>query len=67
MERPEFTSFQKKQYDVQSHHLDKSNKYTNLLSSKTSYPDVECASDIDPQIRVTDGTQELKADVGYHR
>ena len=40
--------------------------YTNQISSKTSYPDFECTSDIDPQIRVTDGTPELEAGVGYH-
>ena len=40
--------------------------HTNQKSSKTSYPDVECASNIGPQNRVTDSTQELEAGVGYH-
>ena len=38
---------------------------TNQVS-KTSHTDVECPSNIDPQIRVTDGIQGLEAGVKYH-
>ena len=45
VEKPKCTSSQKKQNVAQSHHLDKSNKYNNILTKyKSSHTDVESLS-----------------------